>query len=129
MIAPGRHQGPRPAARRSVGWAGSVGLVLAAVTVTACGSGSSAASRAADQAYLAEVHDSAPDIGTERNDTQLVRLGHAACDGFSAGASYVQLADRLALLEGSHPLPSQDLGAVITAAADNYCPQYRVRVS
>lgn len=105
-----------------------VGL-LAAVVAAGCGSGSSAATRAADSAYLSEVHDSAPEIGSYRSDTQLVRLGHAACDGFASGASYVELADRLALVEGSKRLPSQDLGAVITAAADNYCPKYRSRVS
>lgn len=105
-------------------------LSLAAVLVPAgCHSASGAAASAADSSFLSEVHDSAPDIATVRSDTQLVRLGHAACDGFGAGASYVELADRLALQEGSHPMPSQDLGAVITAAVDNYCPKYRSRVS
>jgi hypothetical protein len=83
----------------------------------------------ADSAYLAELRDAEPEISSLRTGTQLIRLGHAACDGFSAGASYVQLADRLALLEGTHPLPSEDLGAVITAAVDNYCPKFRPRVS
>lgn len=104
-------------------------VLLASVVLAACGSGSSSANRAADGSYLSEVHNAAPDIGTYRSDTQLIRLGHAACDGFSAGASYVELADRLALQEGSGALPSEDLGAVITAAADNYCPKYRDRVS
>lgn len=103
--------------------------LAAALVMAGCGSGSSPASRAADSAYLSEVHDSAPQIGSFRSDTQLIRLGHAACDGFASGASYVELADRLALVEGSKPLPSEDLGAVITAAADNYCPKFRARVS
>ncbi len=108
----------------ALGAAMAAGILL----LSGCGSGSPA-STAQDNAYLAELHDAAPDIAALRSDTQLVRLGHAACDGFAAGASYAQLADRMALLEGSHPLPSQDLGAVITSAADNYCPKYRGRVS
>lgn len=87
------------------------------------------ANSAADQAYLAEVHGSAPDINTVRSDTQLIRLGHAVCDDFRAKASYQEVADRLAITSGSDRLPSADLGAVITAAADNYCPQYRSLVS
>lgn len=106
--------------------------VLAAVAVTSgaagCSQGSNGSSPHADSAFLSEVHESAPDIGTARSDTQLIRLGHAACDGFSAGASYEQLADRLVLQEGSNTLPTADLGAVITAAADNYCPKYRDQV-
>ena len=104
-----------------------VGVMLAAVP--ACSGSGGSASSATDQAYLAEVHGAAPGIGAERSDTQLLRLGHAACDGFAAGASYQQLADRLALEEGSRALPTEDLGAVITAAADNFCPRYRSRVS
>lgn len=100
------------------------GVALAA----ACGSGGPSSSPA-DSSFLSELHDSAPDIGSFRTDTQLERLGHAACDGFSANASYETVADRLALQEGHPPLPSQDLGDVITAAADNYCPQYHGRVS
>jgi hypothetical protein len=71
----------------------------------------------------------APDVAAYRTDVQLTRLGHAACDGFRAGASFQQLADRLVLLEGSNPLPSGDLGAVIDAAVANYCPQFRGRVA
>lgn len=107
-------------------------LAVAAISGAAssgCGTGPSAATSPADSAYLSEVHDAAPDIATLRSDTQLIRLGHAVCDGFSAGASYVQLADRLALLQGSHFLPSQDLGAVITSAVDNFCPKYRGQTS
>ena len=108
----------------------ALAAAVAAVMVPAgCRAGSSAPSSTADSSFLSEVHDSAPDIASVRSDTQLVRLGHAACDGFGAGASYVELADRLALQEGSHALPSQDLGAVITAAVDNYCPKYRSRTS
>ena len=103
--------------------------VVAVVLAGGCGSGSSAATSQADSAYLSQVHDQAPEIATYRSDTQLVRLGHAVCDGFAAGASYVELADRMALLEGSRPLPSQDLGAVITSAVDNYCPRYSDRTS
>jgi hypothetical protein len=83
----------------------------------------------ADAAYLSEVQDAEPAITSLRSDTQLIRLGHAVCDDFSAGVSYEEVADRLSLLSGSDTLPSEDLGAVITAAADNYCPQFRSRVS
>lgn len=96
----------------------------------ACSSSSSSSpSSPSDQAYLGEVLSAVPGVGALRSDTQLVRLGHAACDGFAAGASFQQLADRLSVEEGSKSLPSEDLGAVITAAADNFCPQYRGRVS
>ncbi len=107
---------------------GAVAVTSALLGMAGCRSASTS-DPAQDSAYLSEVHDAAPDISGLRTDTQLIRLGHAACDGFAGGASYAQLADRLALLEGARPLPSQDLGAVITSAADNYCPQYRNRVS
>jgi len=75
------------------------------------------------------VHTGAADISGYRSDIQLVRIGHAACDGLSSGASYVQLADRLALQEGPHQLPAEDLGAVIRAAVVAYCPRYESLVS
>jgi hypothetical protein len=109
------------------GWAVAAGLA-AGLLVSGCHSGS-AAPGSADQAYLGEVHDAAPDINSVRSDTQLVRLGHAVCDDFRAKASYQEVADRLSIETGSNRLPSSDLGAVITAAADNYCPQYRSLVS
>jgi hypothetical protein len=103
--------------------------IFTAVVVFAAGCSSGAPDSAADRSFLASVHLQAPDIATYRSDVSLARLGHAACDGFRSGASYQEVADRMALLEGSHPLPSQDLGVVISAAADNYCPQYRSRVT
>jgi hypothetical protein len=75
------------------------------------------------------VHVAAPDVGSYRTDVQLIRLGRAACDGFRSGASFEQLADRLVLLEGSNPLPSADLGAVIDAAVNEYCPQFHDRTA
>ena len=95
--------------------------------VAACG-GSSGATSAADQSFVAAVHLAAPDIGSFRSDTQLIRLGHASCDAFRSGASYEQIADRMSLLEGQNPVPSQDLGAVVTGAVDAYCPQFRSQV-
>ena len=112
---------------RTVRWR-SWAAVAAVLLAAGCGGGGSGASSAADSGFLAEVHDSAPSINGVRSDVQLERLGHAVCDGFAAGASYQELADRLALQAGSGSLPSVDLGAVIMAAADNYCPQYRSRV-
>lgn len=102
----------------------AVTLALA-LALGGCGATSSAASRQADAEFLASVHNSAPDIGAYRSDTSLVRLGHAACDGFRGGVSYQQLADRLVLTQGSPGLPSADLGAVITAAVTSFCPQYQ----
>ncbi len=104
------------------------GLVLVAGLAAACHS-STGASSSADQAYLAEVHSAAPDINSLRSDTQLIRLGHAVCDDFRAKASYQEVADRLSIESGADQLSSADLGAVITSAADNYCPQYRGLVS
>ena len=104
-------------------------LALVSVPAAAAGCSSGVPNGAADKAFLGAVHVEAPDIGTYRSDVALVRLGHAACDGFRSGASYEELADRMSLEEGRHPLPSQDLGVVISAAANNYCPQFISRVS
>ncbi len=98
---------------------------LAVVALAGCGGRISPAADAANQAFLSQVHVAGPDISNYRSDVQLERLGHAACDGFHSGASYEELADRLPLLEGSDPLPAADLGAVIDAAVNAYCPQYR----
>jgi hypothetical protein len=111
-----------------VSWSCRARWALAGVVVLACGAcggGGASASSAADQAFLSAVHLAAPDVATYRSDVQLTRLGHAACDGFRSGASFQQLADRLVLLEGSNPVPTADLGAVIDAATDAYCPQFR----
>jgi len=104
-------------------------LGMVSVPVAAAGCSSGVPNGAADKAFLGTVHVEAPDIGTYRSDVALVRLGHAACDGFRSGASYEELADRMSLEEGRHPLPSQDLGVVISAAAASYCPQFVSRVS
>ena len=103
-----------------------LGSVPGTLLVAACSSG--VPNGPADQSFLGTVHAQASDVGRYRTDVALVRLGHAACDGFRSGASYEELADRMALEEGRNPLPSQDLGVVISAAVDNYCPQYRSRV-
>ena len=105
--------------------------VVAAATLVplAAGCSSGVPNGAADRSVLGTVHVEAPDVGTYRSDVSLVRLGHAACDGFRSGASYEELADRMSLEEGSKPLPSQDLGVVISAAVNSYCPQYVSRVS
>jgi Protein of unknown function (DUF732) len=109
------------------------GLLLAAAGVaallaTGCHPHTST-SGASDEQFLAAVHDAAPNIGTYRSDTELIRIGHAACDGFRSHASYEELADRLALQEGSNPLPSEDLGTVITSAVEAFCPQFDSQVS
>lgn len=91
----------------------------------ACGSGGGAQSSAADRSFLDAVHGADPGISSYRTDVQLTRLGHVVCDGFRSGASFEQLADRLALVPSTKPLPAADLGSVITAAVGSYCPQYR----
>ncbi len=106
-----------------------VALGSAVVAASASGCSSGVPNSPADKSFLGEVHVAAPEISTYRSDVALVRLGHAACDAFKSGASYEVLADRMVLLEGSNPLPSQDLGVVISSAVDSYCPQYRSRVS
>jgi hypothetical protein len=99
-----------------------------AVASSACGA-SGAPQSPADQSFLSAVHAAAPDVATYRNDTELVRLGHAVCDDFEGHASYEAIADRLALEEGSDPMPSQDLGAVISSAVAAFCPSYEGQVS
>jgi hypothetical protein len=101
---------------------------LAVAAVAGCGGGTASGTGVADSAFLSAVHLNAPDIASYRTDVQLTRLGHASCDGFRGGASFQQLADRLVLLEGTNPLPSADLGAVIDAAVQAYCPQFQDRV-
>jgi hypothetical protein len=109
--------------------AASAGATL--VLLCGCGGGTSAATMQKDQAFVDAVHSQASDISQYRTDTQLIRLGRAACDGFSSGVSYEQLADRLAVSESSASLPSvpaEDLGTVITAAVQIFCPKYEDKV-
>jgi hypothetical protein len=101
------------------------------ILLGACGGGTSAATRQEDQSFVNTVHSQASDISQYRNDTQLIRLGRAACDGFASCVSYEQLADRLAVSEASASLPSvpaEDLGTVITAAVETFCPKYQDKV-
>jgi hypothetical protein len=102
---------------------GGAGLCLGLVLV-GCGGGESAATKQQDQTFVNQVVSSAPDASRYRNNTQLIRLGRAACDDFATGSSYEEIADRLALSEGTNPLPSEALGAVITSAVDTFCPKY-----
>jgi hypothetical protein len=110
--------------------AGGLAVALIAGTGFLLGACShrSAAPSAAESAFVSQLMAAQPDITTYRNDTQLIRLGHVACDDFSAGASYQETADRMTLEEGSRPLPSEDLGAVITEAVNTLCPKYRVDI-
>jgi hypothetical protein len=102
-------------------------VVCASLLLAGCTSGGGRTG--ADAAFLSDVHAAAPDVSAYRNDGALVRLGRAVCDAFAAGAGFEQIADRLTIEEGSRPLPSEVLGAVITASADDLCPRYRSRVS
>lgn len=97
-----------------------------ASTLSGClGSSSSHTLSQADQGFLSQVENAQPSITNIRSATQLVRLGHAVCSDFAAGASYQETADRLSLDTGAGSLPSQDLGTVIQAASQFYCPQYQ----
>jgi Protein of unknown function (DUF732) len=117
----------KKAPSRHIGALVIIGSAMA-LLAAACG-GHTATNDAADQQFLGAIHDAAPNIGSYRTDTELVRIGHAACDGFRSHASYEQLADRLTLEEGSNPLPSEDLGTVITSAVEAFCPQFDSQVS
>lgn len=103
-------------------------MVFAALAIGAAACGHPAATAApssvAEAAFLNEVHLQAPDVSSYRDNTALLRLGQAVCEGFSSGVSYQVLADRLTLSEGSHVMPTSDLGAVITAAARHLCPNF-----
>jgi Protein of unknown function (DUF732) len=109
---------------RRIRWPHLAAGALLSLGLLGCGGGPSAATSHQDQQFVDSVLSAAPDIGHYRNDTQLIRLGRAACEGFASGVSYEQLADRLALSEGSNPLPSEDLGTVITSAVQSFCPKY-----
>jgi len=104
---------------------GSLVLGLAAL-LAGCGAGTRPS--AADQSFLAQVSAAAPDISGYKSATDLVRLGVAVCDDFRSGATYQQIADRLGEMEGPHPMPSEDLGAIIDAAVSALCPQFGSRV-
>ena len=99
------------------------GAVLT-IVVSGCGGTPSAASKQQDQQFLDQVDSAAPDASHYRSNTALIRLGRAACDGFSSGVTYEELADRLALSEGPNSLPAEDLGTVITSAVEVFCPKY-----
>jgi Protein of unknown function (DUF732) len=103
-------------------------VAVVVLALGACGSsGPSPAVKAERQAYLSQVLDEDSSLGQLRTDTQLVNLGDAACSGFGAGESYPVLADRMSLSDGN--LSTADLGAVITAAAQDLCPKYSSLVS
>jgi hypothetical protein len=98
------------------------------VLLCSCGAGSSSsAGAAADQAFLDTLHQQDPTINQLRSDTQLLRLGSAACAAFAAHVSFFSLADTMAVNDGN--LPPTVLGTVIKTAGENLCPKYRSRVA
>jgi hypothetical protein len=108
----------------------SVALALLVGTILSggCGPARRAPQTAgAQQAFLVSVHQQDPSVAQLRSDPQLLRLGSAACAGFASGVSFFSLADTMAVNDAH--LPTPDLGAVITAAAEHLCPRYRSRVS
>jgi Protein of unknown function (DUF732) len=102
-------------------------LTLTALVV-GCSSGhQSAAARAVDQRFVDGVHESATDISKYRTDSQVTKMGHAACDGFRANANIEQIAG---LLERTAPnLPAGDIGAIISTAVNVLCPAYEGRLN
>jgi hypothetical protein len=92
-----------------------------------CGGSGSAGAAQADQAFLVAVHQQDPTVNQLRSDTQLLRLGSAACAGFAAGVSFFSLADTMAVNDGD--LPPAVLGTVIKTAGERLCPRYRSRVT
>ncbi len=99
--------------------AGIAGLLLAGWLLAACG-GSTGATSANRQAFLSAVHQQAPDVGNYRSDSRVVALGQAVCNDLGAGVSVPDIASRLS----SPTLPTPDLGAILSAASQDLCPQY-----
>jgi hypothetical protein len=107
---------------------GGAVLTGAAVLLGGCGPAGRAPETAGIQRqFLVAVHEQDPAVQQLRSDTQLLRLGSAACAGFAAGVSFFSLADTMAVNDAQ--LPTPDLGAIIKAAAEDLCPRYRSRVS
>jgi hypothetical protein len=98
-------------------------MATAGALLGACGSSSSPGTAAADQAFLAVLHSADPQINLERSNQALLRLGEAACAEFSSGASFASVADQLQA--GAAGLSTEDLGTLLTAAANDLCPRYR----
>lgn len=97
------------------------------IALAACSAQPSAARRAMDQHFVDGVHESATDIGQYRTDSQLVKLGHATCDGFRAHANIEQIAG---LLERTaSKVPAGDIGAIISTAVNVLCPAYAGRLN
>jgi hypothetical protein len=97
--------------------------LLVTVSLAGCGSHAST-SRGADQAFVNSVYSQAPDIGGYRTGSQLLSLGQAICADLESGATVEEVGDRIPLLEGSSPLPPDDLGVVIAAAVNELCPKF-----
>jgi hypothetical protein len=104
-------------------------LVATVLVLAACSAAHpSAAQHLTQQHYIDNVHLNAGDIGQYLSDGKVVKLGNVACDGFRAKASTQQIADRLELSVGPN-LPSQDLGAIMSAAVKQLCPAYAAQLN
>jgi hypothetical protein len=97
-----------------------LGAVLAGCGAVAAGCGGSSTPNADTQAFVNEVHQQAPDIGTYRSDQRLIALGQAVCNDLAAGVSVSQISSLLATPD----LPTPDLGAVMSVASQTLCPKY-----
>jgi hypothetical protein len=73
---------------------------------------------------LDSVYTQAPGINAYRTGSQLISFAQAVCSDLSAGASIEQVADRVPLASGSVALPTTDLGVVMTAAVNVFCPKF-----
>jgi hypothetical protein len=104
-------------------------IAIAATVLSACAGGQkSPARRAAEQRYVEGVHEQATDIRQYLNDSKLVRLGNAVCDGFRARGGIEQIADLMERTNGRNLSPG-DLGAIISNSVKNLCPAYRGRLA
>ena len=107
-----------------VGWREAVAIAAAVALCCSCGGHPTARSHAADQKFLDSVYSQAPDVSSYRTSSQLVSLGQAICQDLNAGASLQTVGDRVPLVEGATQLPPSDLGVVIYASVDVFCPKY-----
>jgi hypothetical protein len=94
------------------------GAAVGAWAMAGCGASSTATAN--QQAFLAAVHQQAPDIGNYFSDSRVAALGQAVCNDLGANVSVSDIAARLS----SSSLPTPDLGAVMTAASQDLCPKY-----
>jgi hypothetical protein len=117
-----------------VGFAGLVGFGCA---LSACGGGlpvsapNSAvpvvATASPDSGYLNQLNGVDPSISSDAGgDANLVSIGQAVCGDWTEGDNAYSLAEDAisGVAEGTTSLTDEQMGAIITAATENYCAVY-----